>query len=233
MPRLKSDKLKEKARLVLAHKASPTARKEVKSNGVAVGSYIRYLSLGTERHGVVRKIHRLGVDVELVAGKLLPGGENIVVREETVAFADVKEVLGQRRLAERPPGNPVVWPLPPPRPEGYTFCDIGNCEGRPVHAFAMQKYDEEVGELGPMRILAVCKAHNERYKEGSKNESGHIPLHWKLGVVFNEWRIPPPDPNAERESENEEAAPTTPAAGPYTGKRGRHPNGCECGKHKN
>jgi hypothetical protein len=204
MGRRKANILLAKAVAELTHEKNPEARIEAKREGIEVGARVAYEFGGGSRYGVVREMHHKGVDIEQTAGGLLPGGENMVVRDDKmVPFANIHEVLGPGRLAVRvPETKKSASPPPPPREKGYEKCDIGDCEKRPAMAYQVRKYDREIKELGMLglpHIVALCKEHDEQYEEASNPNKGgimqtpaHFPLLWQMGVASEEWRVPPP-----------------------------------------
>lgn len=163
---------------------------------------------------------------------------DMILREDEIPYSQVKEILGPGRVPTKVASEPKTLPPPPPRPEGYESCDIGECKSRPVMAYVIKKYDDEVGELGPSHIVAVCSGHDEKYEEatgeGKNYKPATIPMLWRMGVVFNSWKIPKPEsvePTVDTESKSVLPIVTTKTDSPYEGKRGRHPTDCACSKH--
>lgn len=253
----------KKAELELAHKEDPEARAEIKRLGLAVGKLVRYRAVtgamnnrrfGIDHTGVVSALHHKSVEIVMTGDLLGKRWADTILRKDTVPFVDVIEVLGDGRLPESPPPEPKTYPLPPPRQKGYEECDLGSCTKRPVVAYLMRKFDKETMMLGPPRIIAVCKDHDEKYEQAEcqlrhdhkKNEGAscvctvpaHIPLLWQLGVATESWRIPQPEgetpkprlpPPKPRKTGDPITSPRTDS--PYEGVKGRHPKLCDCSRH--
>lgn len=204
----KANRISKKATLELAH--DDEARREAKRLGLEVGKRIRYVSGEThakvEHFGVVRVLHHKSIEVELTMAGVVRNGQLIVIRDDEIPYADVREVLGDGVLAVREFRGAVKSKLPmaPPRQEGsYEFCDMPRCEEPPVRAYVLRKYDDDIGELGPRHIVAICKLHMEPWptvteaeRKGipSKADDRHIPTLWQMGVVYEEYQIPKPEP---------------------------------------
>lgn len=205
MRRSRANRLKVKAELELAH--DPTARHEIKGQGLVVGKRVLYHGEGepkATRYGTVKEMHLKSVEIEITVGNIMTGGENAVIRRDEVPYARITEIVGDGRLAD--PALEPAWnkehkhggPGPaPPREEGYDECELGGkrgCGEKPYKAFTIRKLDKETGILGPSRIIAVCRSHDEPYVQangqGKDYEPAHIPLLWQLGVVFEEYTIP-------------------------------------------
>ena len=256
----------EKAKLELAHKQDPEARAEVKRLGIEVGKRVRYLAdgepalkfNGIEHTGVVSKLHHKSVEIVMTGDLLGKEWADMILREDTIPYSAVLEVLGDGRLPVRPPPEIKKSPPPPPREKGYEECDIGDCTRRPVMAYLMRKYDEKIGQMGLPHIVAVCKDHDEKYVEAeckivhdhAKNKGAacvctvpaHIPLLWQMGVDSDSWRIPPPEgevvpmvhlpPPRPKKADNLVISPPRPRTdSPYEGVKGRHPRLCDCSRH--
>src|SRR5437867_12191747 len=109
MRRSRANKLKAKAELALAH--DPTARHEIKGQGLAVGKRVLYYGegeppMGATRYGTVKEMHLKSVEIEVtVGGKHLKGGENAVIRRDEVPYARIVEIVGDGQLA-----NPALEP---------------------------------------------------------------------------------------------------------------------------
>ena len=205
MRRSRANQFKAKAEMALAH--DPEARREIKGQGLTVGKRVLYYGEGepaATRYGTVREMHLKSVEIEVTVGNIMTGGENAVIRKDEVPYARITEIVGDGRLADRT--LEPTWNKPhehggpgpaPPRSEGYEECELGGkrgCGERPYKAYSIRKLDRETGVLGPSRIIAICKPHDEPYVEskgqGKDHEPAHIPLLWQLGVVFEEYTIP-------------------------------------------
>lgn len=180
MRRSKANKIQKTAELMLAAKEAPGARTDAREMGVSVGKRVRYKDSNlSERYGVVRELHVRSVIVELTAAGLIKGGENMIVHEDEIPYANVLEVLGDGRLAERI-AEPEATPSPPPREDGYEKCDV--CGKKPFMVL-----------LYPKRgLTALC-----RTCYGSAN-ADEPPVRFKLGLIRGEWKLPsgprPPPP---------------------------------------
>jgi hypothetical protein len=246
----KANRLRKDAELKAAHDVKPKARVEMKRDGLEVGKLVRYV-VGEKdpdwaaHIGTVTKLHHNSVEVVMTGGDISTKYADMIIREDEIPYSQVKEILGPGYIPARVASEAKKLPLPPPRPGGYEFCDIGECENRPVMAYVIKKYDDEIGELGPAHIVAVCKGCDEPWptvteeeKRGipSKKDS-NIPILWRMGVVFDSWKIPKPEPKQESveptvDTESKSVLPVTTKTGsPYEGKRGRHPTDCACSRH--
>jgi hypothetical protein len=151
--RLTADKLRRAGELVHAAKENPEARREAHANGIAVGKRVRYYENdggrpGVEHYGVVNAVNPLSVVIELSAAGMLKGGEDIIVREEEVPFANVREILGDGRLAQRKPTEEKrALPVAPARDKPYSTCDF--C-GSAIF---------EVLDVKGRGLVALCRNH--------------------------------------------------------------------------
>src|SRR5437867_5979952 len=207
MRRSRANRIRAKAEMELAHQQNPEARREIKVQGLTVGKRVLYHGEGeptATRYGTVKEMHVKSVEIEITVGNIMLGGENAVIRKDEVPYTRIVEIVGEGRLAD--PTLEPAWnkehkhggPTPaPPRAEGYGECELGGkrgCSESPYKAYSIRKLDKETGQLGPTRIIAICKSHDEPYVQangqGKDYEPAHIPLLWNLGVVFDEFTIP-------------------------------------------
>ena len=160
-----------------AAKQDPGARTAAREMGVAVGKQVRYYDGNTERYGVVRAIHVWSVEIELTAGGLLAGGENMVVREDEIPYSGVRKVLGDGRLAVRVAAASAARQVAPERKGGYVGCDF--CKSAIYEVLATTR-----------GIKALCKAHSLVSEDETKSPT----FKFQLGLIqqtYRAWPVPP------------------------------------------
>jgi hypothetical protein len=230
----KANRLKQKAEIAFVHEQNPTARVEIKREGLEVGKQVQFFmeihpELGgiNEHYGVIKETHRESVVVQ-VNTVALEGPEKAKILFATeVPFANIKKVLGPGVLvtARHDDKSTRTLPTAPSRSEGYETCDLGNCTSPPVRVYAVRSRNKETGMFEPPRLIAVCRSHDESYVEakcqmrhdhGTGSEHGkhcnctvpaHIPLIWQLGVVFDKYLVPKPETGADGTSSTFESEP--------------------------
>lgn len=188
MRRSKAEKVRHKAQIDLAaQEAGEGALTNARAMGVEVGKQVEYVDMtgGCTRFGVVRKLHRRSVEIELSAAGLFKGGEDMVIREDEVPYGHIVRVLGDGRLTQSMLGsNSVKAEAPkreaPKREEGYTKCDF--CNGRIYEVIKTTK-----------GLYALCRSHAEVPEEGPAFK------YKRLGLIFETFRAWP-KPKAENES---------------------------------
>ena len=95
-------KLRQKAELnQAAEKVGEGAIKAAREMGVQVGKHVEYKDMegGSRRFGVIRKLHRKSVEIELSTKGLLSSGEFIIHKAE-VPYGHVLQVIGDGQLAD-------------------------------------------------------------------------------------------------------------------------------------
>ena len=260
----KVNRIARDVELLHAQEEKKDAHQAAKESNLTVGKRIRYQVQGVEHYGVIQQVLHPVIQakgtrgdklskridklvVELNGAGLIRGGEDLLIREDEISFADVVEVLGEGRVAQPQPSTPKRGlPPAPAREGGYPACDIGKCEQTPAKVYAIRKSDMKLLELGPMQLVALCREHDEPYEEahgeGKTFVDATIPLIWKMGVVVNEFAVPKPKVTDEPPEWDETIGPgkwarshppavKTTSDSPFEGKRGRHPLDCQCSKH--
>lgn len=163
----KANKLLKQAQLMLASKNNPGARTKAREDGVKPGTRIRYLDGdGVARYGVVRSTHVRSLVVELSAGSLMKGGEDIIIRTDEIPFANVKEILGEGRLAQPKSASKPTTAMAPAREQGYLHCDFD---------------DNAIYEVlrTSKGLRALCRDHAK-----GPTEDEPAPFKFRLGLIF-------------------------------------------------
>ena len=165
-----ANRMKKKVELIQASKENPGAEKTARENGIAVGKRVRY-ELDGERYGVVKSLHPRSVVVELSAGNMLTGGEDIVVLTDEIPFSSVREVLGDGRLAQPKPPEKRMLYVAPRREKLYTTCD--HC-GSAIF---------EVLRVKGRGLVALCRGH----AQGPTHDEP-APFKYRLGLIYETFR---------------------------------------------
>lgn len=161
-----------------------------------LGTRVKYQNLeGIEHYGLVSNLTEKRATIQL----WMEFGDKqaMMVREENVALANLKEILGQLELPKpaEEPKKPAV--LAPKRPEGYKDCDRKGCEKaihgvvstqatrREISGFKFGSIEpaEDSNALGRPVLVALCSSH---YKQ--RDEYGLV------GDTWFAWPKPPEKP---------------------------------------
>ncbi len=166
-------KARKKAEIDLAaDEAGEGALAKAREMGVTVGKHVEYIDMNKcTRYGVVRKLHRRSVEIELTAYGLMKGGEDCIIREDEVPYGHIVKVLGDGRLSQpkdKPSNNVRVAPE---RKNGYAKCDF--CGGQIYEVISTSK-----------GLHALCRSHAEIPDEGPAFKYG-------LGLLFETYRAWP------------------------------------------
>lgn len=190
MSRRYNNILKE-GKLLKASKENPEARAAAIAKGIDVSKRVRYVADGIEHYGVVRSMDERSVVVELSGMGMMTGGEDIIVREDTISFSGVLEVLGDGRLAQP---NPVEKPpvaMAPRREKPYTTCDFD--DSTIYEVLIVQK-------RGP---VALCRDHAK-----GPTDDEPAPFRFRLGLTGESYRNWPKPTDDERAAWASKSSPS-------------------------